>query len=153
MCVFIVFSFSREHGITFDLLWGNAGPPKHEAFIQCCFSVGAGPTLEQHWVNAPCSLFLVCHRSCSSGEKRRLCPLPCVISFVEAFGWLGKVKRIINRTVLKECWGWTSPLVDKKSGGCIHYREPVKSFDKSRAQSRLRVSFCRDIAMIAQSAT
>ena len=37
--------------------------------------------------------------------------------------------------------------------GIVHYEEPLKSFDKSRALSRLRASFCRDIAMIVQKAT
>ena len=36
----------------------------------------------------------------------------------------------------------------------FHYKEPYfKSFDKNRAYSRLRASFCRDIAMIVQKAT
>ena len=35
--------------------------------------------------------------------------------------------------------------------GSVHYKEPLKTFDKSGACSRLRVSFCRDIAaMIVQ---
>ena len=33
----------------------------------------------------------------------------------------------------------------------VHYKEPFKSFDKSRVQSRLRASFCRDIAMVVQN--
>ena len=37
--------------------------------------------------------------------------------------------------------------------GTVHYKKPLKSFDKSEAQSRLRASFCRDIAMIVQKAT
>ena len=34
--------------------------------------------------------------------------------------------------------------------GSVHYKEPLKSFEKSRALSRLRASFCRDIATIVQ---
>ena len=30
--------------------------------------------------------------------------------------------------------------------GTVHYKEPLKSFDKSRAWSRLLAVFCRDIA-------
>ena len=35
----------------------------------------------------------------------------------------------------------------------VHYTELLKSFNKSRAQSRLLASFCRDIAMSVQKAT
>ena len=34
--------------------------------------------------------------------------------------------------------------------GTVHNKEPLKSFDKSREHSRLRASFCHDIAMIMQ---
>ena len=37
--------------------------------------------------------------------------------------------------------------------GIVHCKEPLQSFDKSRTKSRLRASFCRDIAMIVQKAT
>ena len=37
--------------------------------------------------------------------------------------------------------------------GAVHYKEPLKSFDKSRALSRIWASFCRDIAMTVQKAT
>ena len=35
----------------------------------------------------------------------------------------------------------------------VHYKEPLKSFDKSRVYFRHRASFCREIAMIVQKAT
>ena len=34
--------------------------------------------------------------------------------------------------------------------GTVHYKEPLKSPDKSKAYSRFRVSFCLDITAIAQ---
>ena len=34
-----------------------------------------------------------------------------------------------------------------------YHNKPLKSFKKSRAQSRIRVSFCRDIAMNVREAT
>ena len=37
--------------------------------------------------------------------------------------------------------------------GNVHYKEPLKSVDKSGAYSRLRASFYRDIAMLVQKAT
>ena len=37
--------------------------------------------------------------------------------------------------------------------GTVYYKEALKSFEKSRALSRLRASFCHDIAMIVQKAT
>ena len=35
----------------------------------------------------------------------------------------------------------------------VHYREPLKSFEKSRAYSRLRALFCRDITIIVRKVT
>ena len=37
--------------------------------------------------------------------------------------------------------------------GSVHYKEPLKLINKSRAYSRFRASFCRDIAMIVQKST
>ena len=37
--------------------------------------------------------------------------------------------------------------------GSVYYKETLKSFENSRALSRLRASFCRHIAMIVQKAT
>ena len=37
--------------------------------------------------------------------------------------------------------------------GTVYNKEPLKSFEKSRAQSRLRAPFCSDTAMIVQKAT
>ena len=38
--------------------------------------------------------------------------------------------------------------------GTVHYKEPLKSFEiRVGHESRLRASFCRDIAMIVQKAT
>ena len=37
--------------------------------------------------------------------------------------------------------------------GAVHYKKPLKPFDKSRALSRLWAFFCRDIAIIVQKAT
>ena len=37
--------------------------------------------------------------------------------------------------------------------GTVYYKEASKSFEKSRALSRLWASFCHDIAMIVQKAT
>ena len=37
--------------------------------------------------------------------------------------------------------------------GTVHYKEPLKSFEKSRVLSQIRASFCRDIAMVVKKAT
>ena len=37
-------------------------------------------------------------------------------------------------------------------GISVHYKQPLKSFDKKRTVSRLRVSFCRVIVLIVQKA-
>ena len=45
------------------------------------------------------------------------------------------------------------PGVNSAAYGTVHYKEPLKSFDKSRAKSRHRACFCRDIVIIVQRAT
>ena len=57
-----------------------------------------------------------------------------------------KVVHTVLRTVQRP--GMSSVVYVKK-----HYKEPLKSFDKSRVWSRPRASFYRDSAMIVQKAT
>ena len=46
------------------------------------------------------------------------------------------------------------PGVYSAACGTVHYKEPLKVIrNKSRAWSRLQVSFCHDITMILQKAT
>ena len=54
-------------------------------------------------------------------------------------------------------WGCASTVlqtgVSPAVYGTVYNKEPLKSFDKSSTESRLRASFCRDIAMLVQKAT
>ena len=48
--------------------------------------------------------------------------------------WVG----IYSASNCSKAWGFRN--------GTVHYNKPLKSFDKSRADSRCRASVCRDIA-------
>ena len=64
--------------------------------------------------------------------------LMCVIEVVHIHAVLQTVQRHGVRSV---------------TYGSVHYKVPLKSFDKSRVLFRLRSSVCRDIVMIVLKAT